>query len=164
MSFHPEFNVNRERYQYLEGIYEILIDLEDIREKLERGISITHILHPPFDPSKLSENTRISTVNDGLLFWRLYLCSYLHPHPKRILSTHGRRRRLVRSQKEIRQTTDSCSCPTKLWIYNHDHRFSQGTTGTTNCWAPSLIQLPFRTTDLPHSSSTNRRTIPTQTR
>ena len=52
MLFHPEFNVNREIYRYLEGIYEILIDLEDIREKLERGISITHILHPPFDPFK----------------------------------------------------------------------------------------------------------------
>ena len=52
MSFHPEFNVNKEIYQYWEQIYEILIYLEDIREKLDRGTSITHILHPPFNPFK----------------------------------------------------------------------------------------------------------------
>ena len=52
MPFHPEFNINKEIYQYLEKIYKILIDLEDIREKLERGTSITHILYPPFDPFK----------------------------------------------------------------------------------------------------------------
>ena len=37
---------------YLEVIYEILIDLDDIKDALERGISITHILSPPFDPFK----------------------------------------------------------------------------------------------------------------
>ena len=52
MLFHPEFNVNKEIYWYLEQIYEILIDLEDIREKLDRGMSTAHILHLPFDPFK----------------------------------------------------------------------------------------------------------------
>ena len=37
---------------YLEVIYEILIDLDDIKDTLERGISITSILSPPFDPFK----------------------------------------------------------------------------------------------------------------
>ena len=37
---------------YLEVIYEILIDLDDIKDALEKGISITNILSPPFDPFK----------------------------------------------------------------------------------------------------------------
>ena len=42
MSFHPEFNVNKEIYRYLEGIYEILIDLEDIREVGQRNGNNAH--------------------------------------------------------------------------------------------------------------------------
>jgi len=48
----PTFNVDRELYSCLEFLYEILIDLEDIKKDLESGKSITTILHPPFDPFK----------------------------------------------------------------------------------------------------------------
>jgi len=48
----PTFNVDQELYSCLEFLYEILIDLEDIKKDLENGKSITHILHPPFDPFK----------------------------------------------------------------------------------------------------------------
>ena len=48
----PAYNVDRELYFCLELIYEILIDLEDIKDDLEKGKSITNILHPPFDPLK----------------------------------------------------------------------------------------------------------------
>lgn len=52
MTFHPEYNVNWELCECLEYVYEILDELEDIKEGLENGKSITHILHPPFDPFK----------------------------------------------------------------------------------------------------------------
>jgi len=48
----PAYNVDRELYFCLELIYEILIDLEDIKDDLEKGKNITNILHPPFDPLK----------------------------------------------------------------------------------------------------------------
>ena len=52
MTFDAEYNINKEMDDYLEVIYEILIDLEDIKDTLERGISTTNILSPPFDPFK----------------------------------------------------------------------------------------------------------------
>ena len=52
MTFDAEYNINKEMDDYLEVIYEILIDLDDIKDALERGISITNILSPPFDPFK----------------------------------------------------------------------------------------------------------------
>ena len=52
MTFNPKYNINKEMDNYLEVIYEILIDLDDIKDALERGISITNILSPPFDPFK----------------------------------------------------------------------------------------------------------------
>ena len=52
MTFDAKYNINKEMDNYLEVIYEILIDLEDIKDALERGISITNILSPPFDPFK----------------------------------------------------------------------------------------------------------------
>ena len=52
MTFDLKFNINKEMDNYLEVIYEILIDLDDIKDALERGISITNILSPPFDPFK----------------------------------------------------------------------------------------------------------------
>jgi hypothetical protein len=52
MPFHPEYNVNWELCECLELVYEILEELEDIIIGLEKGKSITHILHPPFDPFK----------------------------------------------------------------------------------------------------------------
>ena len=47
-----KYNINKEMDNYLEVIYEILIDLDNIKDALERGISITNILSPPFDPFK----------------------------------------------------------------------------------------------------------------
>ena len=52
MTFDAKYNINKEMDDYLEVIYEILIDLEDIKDALEKGISITNILSPPFDPFK----------------------------------------------------------------------------------------------------------------
>ena len=52
MTFDAKYNINKEMDDYLEVIYEILIDLDDIKDALERGISITNILFPPFDPFK----------------------------------------------------------------------------------------------------------------
>ena len=52
MTFDAKYNINKEMDDYLEVIYEILIDLDDIKNALERGISITNILSPPFDPFK----------------------------------------------------------------------------------------------------------------
>ena len=52
MTFDAKYNINKEMDNYLEVIYEILIDLDDIKDALERGISITNILSPPFDPFK----------------------------------------------------------------------------------------------------------------
>ena len=52
MTCDPKYNINKEMDNYLEVIYEILIDLDDIKDALERGISITNILSPPFDPFK----------------------------------------------------------------------------------------------------------------
>ena len=52
MTFDPKYNINKEMDNYLEVIYEILIDLDDIKDTLERGISITNILSPPFNPFK----------------------------------------------------------------------------------------------------------------
>ena len=53
MTFDTKYNINKEMDNYLEVIYEILIDLDDIKDALERGISITNILSPPFDPFKM---------------------------------------------------------------------------------------------------------------
>ena len=55
MTFDAKYNINKEMDDYLEVIYEILIDLDDIKNALERGISITNILSPPFDPFKTIE-------------------------------------------------------------------------------------------------------------
>ena len=52
MTFDPKNNINKEMDNYLEVIYEILIDLDNIKNAVERGISITNILSPPFDPFK----------------------------------------------------------------------------------------------------------------
>jgi hypothetical protein len=52
MPFHPEYNVNWELCECLEVVYEILEELEDIITGLEKGKSITDILHPPFNPLK----------------------------------------------------------------------------------------------------------------
>ena len=52
MTFDAKYNINKEMDDYFEVIYEILIDLDDIKDALERGISITNILSPPFDPFK----------------------------------------------------------------------------------------------------------------
>ena len=52
MTFDAKYNINKEMDDYLEVIYEILIGLDDIKDALERGISITNILSPPFDPFK----------------------------------------------------------------------------------------------------------------
>ena len=52
MTFDAKYNINKETDDYLEIIYEILIDLDDIKDALERGISITNILSPPFNPFK----------------------------------------------------------------------------------------------------------------
>ena len=52
MTFNAKYNINKEMDDYLEVNYEILIDLDDIKDALERGISITNILSPPFDPFK----------------------------------------------------------------------------------------------------------------
>ena len=52
MTFDTKYNINKEMDDYLEVIYEILIDLGDIKDALERGISITNILSPLFDPFK----------------------------------------------------------------------------------------------------------------
>ena len=52
MTFDAKYNINKEMDDYLEVIYEILINLDDIKDTLERGISITNILSPPFDPFK----------------------------------------------------------------------------------------------------------------
>ena len=47
MTFDAEYNINTEMDDYLEVIYEILIDLDNIKDALEREISITNILSPP---------------------------------------------------------------------------------------------------------------------
>ena len=52
MTFDAQYNINKEMDNYLEVIYEIRIDLDDIKDTLERGINITNILSPPFDPFK----------------------------------------------------------------------------------------------------------------
>ena len=52
MTFDAKYNINKEMDNYLEVIYGILINLDDIKDALERGISITNILFPPFDPFK----------------------------------------------------------------------------------------------------------------
>ena len=52
MTFDAKYNINKEMDNYLEVIYEILIDLDNIKDALERGISIMNILSPPFDPFK----------------------------------------------------------------------------------------------------------------
>ena len=59
MSFHSEYNVNEELCDSLTIIYEILMELEDIKDGLKKGKSITHILHPPFDPFKTITHTTV---------------------------------------------------------------------------------------------------------
>ena len=52
MTFDAKYNINKEMDNYLKVIYEILIDLDDIKDALERRKCITNILSPPFDPFK----------------------------------------------------------------------------------------------------------------
>ena len=52
MTFDPKYNINKEMDNYLEVIYEILIDLDVIKDALEKGISIMNILSPPYNPFK----------------------------------------------------------------------------------------------------------------
>ena len=52
MTFDAKYNINKEMDDYLEVIYEILIDLDNTKDALERGISIMNILSPPFNPFK----------------------------------------------------------------------------------------------------------------
>ena len=52
MTFDLKYNINKEMDNYLEVIYETLIDLDNIKDALEKGISIMNILSPPFDPFK----------------------------------------------------------------------------------------------------------------
>ena len=56
MTFDSKYNINKEMYNYLEVIYEILIDLDDIKDTLERGISITNILSKPLESTKTVDN------------------------------------------------------------------------------------------------------------
>ena len=51
-TFNRKYNLEEETVNALEIVYEILIELWDIRLDLENGWSITEILHPPFDPFK----------------------------------------------------------------------------------------------------------------
>ena len=53
MTFDAKYNINKEMDNYLKVIYEILIDLDNIKDALERGKSIMNILSPPFDPFKM---------------------------------------------------------------------------------------------------------------
>ena len=53
MTFNSKYNIKKKMDNYLEVIYEILIDLDDIKDTLERGIRIMNILSPPFDPFKM---------------------------------------------------------------------------------------------------------------
>ena len=50
--FDRKYNLKEETVNALEIVYEILIELWDIRLDLENGQSITEILYPPFDPFK----------------------------------------------------------------------------------------------------------------
>ena len=50
--FDRKYNLEEETVNALEIVYEILIELWDIRLDLENGRSITEILYPPFDPFK----------------------------------------------------------------------------------------------------------------
>ena len=52
MTFDAQYNINNEMDNYLEVLYEILRDLDEIKDALERGKSITNIFSPPFDPFK----------------------------------------------------------------------------------------------------------------
>ena len=50
--FDRKYNLEEETVNALEILYEILIELWDIRLDLENGRSVTEILNPPFDPFK----------------------------------------------------------------------------------------------------------------
>ena len=50
--FDRKYNLEEETVNVLEIVYEILIELWDIRLDLENEQSITEILHPSFDPFK----------------------------------------------------------------------------------------------------------------
>ena len=50
--FDRRYNLEEETVNALEIVYEILIELWDIRLDLENRRSITEILYPPFDPFK----------------------------------------------------------------------------------------------------------------
>ena len=50
--FDQKYNLEEETMNALEIVYEILIELWDIRLDLENGQSIMEILYPPFDPFK----------------------------------------------------------------------------------------------------------------
>ena len=57
---------------YLKVIYEILLDLDDIKDTLERGISITNILSPPFDPFKTIGRECQGLTLGFCGFWRIF--------------------------------------------------------------------------------------------
>ena len=52
MTIDPKYNVEHELAAALGLMYEVFIELWDIRLDLEEGKSITDILNPPFDPLK----------------------------------------------------------------------------------------------------------------
>ena len=63
MTFDSKYNINKEMDNYLEVIYEILIDLDDIKDALERGISIRISSPHLLTLSKLLESTKLSTMS-----------------------------------------------------------------------------------------------------
>ena len=52
MTIDPKYNVERKLAVALDLVYEVFIELWDIRVDLEEGRSITDILNPPFDQLK----------------------------------------------------------------------------------------------------------------
>ena len=52
MTIDPKYNVEHELAAALDLMYEVFIELWDIRLDLEEERSITDILNPPFDPLK----------------------------------------------------------------------------------------------------------------
>ena len=52
MPFDPEYNVNKELYDCLELVYEVLIFLDDIKTTLKQRRDLTPVLFPMFNPLK----------------------------------------------------------------------------------------------------------------
>ena len=63
MTINPKYNVERELAAALDLVYEVFIELWDIRLDLEEGRSIMDILNPPFNPLKTVENTELLTMS-----------------------------------------------------------------------------------------------------